>query len=440
MKKILIMLALLLMPLTVNAFHIEGFEKDINITLNCDDCKDKETREIKIKLFADGEEVPDSEIILNNANDFSGVYEELPIFLDDGFTEIEYEVRFLEDGVYKPFSKTETSYEKANVSKWMSVYPEDVKPGDTIMLVTDNWNHDMNGGPELVITSGDMRLYGINIVADYKIIDGKKSYYSIDDETYDEDEWDVSSVTSDELLYEGFENYVHLKNNEGKNMSLSGFDKGDYIDYVFRQTSKPDGYNDSENSWNTSKVELLPIEDELGRFYITSHNIINDEVRGTRYLGVDHNQNVVAQKEQEYGAHFIVFKYFENMEEEQVYNVHINRTICKNLEDLRKIQLSDSVDVLGVFEDVTDVTGIDFDIVDPSIVKVENGKVIPLKIGETDISFKYGFTDYMLHIIVYDVPNNNPNTDVGAIITLIAITVISGSLYLVLKNKKRISE
>ena len=219
-------------------------------------------------------------------------------------------------------------------------------------------------------------------------------------------------------------------------MSLSGFDKDTYIDYVFRQTSKPDGYNESEKSWNTTKVEIIPIEEELGRFYISSHNIINDEVRGTRYIGVDHFQNIVAQKEQEYGAHFIAFKYVEDVEE-QVYNVQINRTICRNSKDTRKVLLSDSVRVLGVFLDIGDITGIDFEVVDPSIAKIEDGKVIPLKIGETDINFKYGFTDYTLHVVVYDVPGHNPDTSVGNIVSLLIVLIVSATLIVLLGKRKK---
>ena len=439
MKKILLFLVLLLCPFMVNAFVIQGFNKTVKITLNCDECKDKSDRQIKIRLYADGEAVDESDRVLKLSNNFTGIYEDLPIFKEDGFTEIDYEVRFLEDGEYKPFSKSEMSYNKDSVSKWASIFPEDIKPGDKYVIITDNWNHEANGGPKLVITSGDMKLYDINIVADYKLINGKKSYYTIDDTINDTDKWSVSKVSSNELLYEGFENYLVFTNTEGKRMSLSGFDKGTYIDYVFRQTSKPDGYNENEKSWNTTKVEIIPIEEELGRFYISSHNIINDEVRGTRYIGVDHFQNIVAQKEQEYGAHFIAFKYVEDVEEEQVYNVQINRTICRNSEDTRKVLLSDSVDVLGVFLDVGDVTGIDFEVEDPSIAKIEDGKVIPLKIGETDVNFKYGFTDYTLHVVVYDVPGKNPGTSAGAIVTLMIVLLVSGAMVILLGKGKKIN-
>ena len=145
--------------------------------------------------------------------------------------------------------------------------------------------------------------------------------------------------------------------------------------------------------------------------------------------------NVTPQKEQEYAAHFIAFKYYEEVEEEQVYNVHINKEICKNLADLRKVLLSDSLEVLGIFEDIDDISDIDFKVTDPTIVKIENGKVIPLKIGETDISFRYGYTDYMLHVIVYDTPN--PNTQVGGIVAIIATLIISGVVYVYTNRNKK---
>ena len=155
-----------------------------------------------------------------------------------------------------------------------------------------------------------------------------------------------------------------------------------------------------------------------------------------KWVGIGSMVELKAQRKAEYGAHFIAFEYLDDVEVEHVYNMVINKDLCKALEDNRKIALSDSFDVLGVFKDIDSLEGIDFDVLDPSILKIVDGKIIPLKIGETDISFKYAFTKYTLHVSVYDDPSSNPNTRVGAIISAVVIAIISGISLIVVSRKK----
>jgi hypothetical protein len=437
MKKILIMLALLLMPLTVNAFQIDGFYKSFNVSLNCDECGDKDTREIKLKLFANGEEVDGTELILNKGNNFSGTFEDLPIFEDDYFTEIEYEVKFFEDGQYRSFNKSEISYNKETVSKWISVDPTDITPGERYVLLTDNWYHEYNGKDPFILLDGKMYHQYVDVIADYNIIDGKKSYYSLDSEPNEKTIWEVGTVPEDAHHYELYKDFLVFKNvHYDKNLTLIG-EMGQGTNYYSWRVSSREGWQEDENAKYTGKVAVTPVENEPSRFTISSLNWWSESHITNRYLGIGHSVEVKAQEEEAYAAHFVAFKYVEDVEEEQVYNVHIDKVICKNLQDLRKIQLSDSVDVLGVFKDIEDISGIDFDVVDPTIVKVENGKVIPLKIGETDISFKYGFTDYLLHVIVYDDPNKNPYTNAENLVVILAVIIISGALFVLLNRKKK---
>ncbi len=438
MKKYIMFIAIIafVFPFTVLANEIGDFNKSINVSINCDQCTDINTKEIHLKLYADGKEVQGKDLILKKQNNFKGTFTDLPIFKEDDVTEINYVVKFLEDGEYRSFSNADITLNKVRASKWVSVSPNNIQPGHKYVLFTDNWNYAENGHGKFAVLGYNMSLIESDATADYKIINGKKSLYSLTIDPYPEDIWTVSKVPNTDLLYDGFENYLVFTNTENKRLSLTGFDKGDWIDYVFRQTSKSDGYNESENSWSTTKVELTPIAEEKERFYLSSHNIINDNVRGTRYIGVDHFYVIKPQQEVDYAAHFIAFEYVENQEIEEVYNVKINREICNELQDVRKIKLTNNVNIINIFQDVGDISNIEFRITDPEIIKIENGKIVPLKIGETDVTFRYGYTDYSLHVIVYDLDNPKTNINTYIIIILLSLLTATMIVYEILRSKR----
>ena len=331
MKKIFYLaILLMILPLIVSANAIGDFYKDINVSLNCELCDPNDEPEVKFQLFADGEALEGKELVLNKNNEFKGVYEDLPVFKEGTFEEIKYEVKFFEDGEYRSLKPEEITYKKEKVSKWVQVMPEDIQPGHKYALFADNWNYEENGYGKFAIVNGLMQLEETNVVPDYKMIKGKKSFYSLTVNPETNSLWTITKVPSTDALYQGFEKYWVMTNFESKRLSLSGFDKGDWIDYVFRQTSKPDGWADADGSWNTTKVEFIPVEGEPGRFLITSHNIINDEVRGTKYMGVDHFYMIKAQAEEQYGGHFMLFEYLENEEVEQAYNIIISKVLCES--------------------------------------------------------------------------------------------------------------
>ena len=324
-----LMLLTMVLPSMVSASSIGEFKENINISLNIDSCEPDYTPEVKFQLYADNEAVEGKEIVLDKKNEYKGVFEDLPVFKEGTYEEIKYEVKFYENGEYKSISPEEITYKKSKISKWAQVLPEDIKPGHQYALFTYNWNHEENGLGRLALVNGDMALEETNAEADYKLIDGKKSYFSLTQDPSENSLWTITSVPSSDTLYEGFENYWVFTNYQSKRLSLSGFDKGDWIDYVFRQTSKPDGFASSDYSWNTTKVELIPIENEAGHFMITSHNVINEQIRGTKYMGVDHFYMIKAQAEEEYAGHFLLFEYLDDVEVEEAYNVMVDKVLCK---------------------------------------------------------------------------------------------------------------
>ena len=425
-KKLLfkIILLLVIFPFSVYANNIGDFYKDINVSLNCSKCANNESMNIHLKLFADGKEVEGTEVILNKQNNFTSTFEDIPMFREDGVTEINYEVKFLEDGKYKSFSNSDISYKKERASKWVSVKLEDLSPGKDYVLMTDNWNYSMNGQPPYILLDKQIGHQFVNVYPDYKLVNGKKSYYSIDDEVEDRCIWHFEKISKNDELYNSYPNSWILTSSENKNMVLTGYSFDEGHTYMFKGSSKK-GWSDTDNSYNNYRMIFNPIENELSRFMIQSDVIWDSDYVRTRYLGIGHMVEQVAQKEAEYGAHIIAFEHVDNVEVEEVYNVSINRELCNSLEDSRNIVITDNVNILSIFNNIAGIQDIEFKISDPSIIKIENGNIIPLKVGKTDVTFKYGYTDYKLRVSVYELKNpKTANIVILFISLLIVITII----------------
>ncbi len=121
----------------------------------------------------------------------------------------------------------------------------------------------------------------------------------------------------------------------------------------------------------------------------------------------------------------------------------------------KEMNLDDRIDISSIFSDIESSNDIEFNITDPDILKIENGVVIPLKDGETDVIFSYGGNGYVLHVSIKgasdepvedeisDSENNNqenseqenPYTKGGIIIVGI-IAGISLLLYVSIRHKK----
>ncbi len=415
-----LLLVMMLFPFAVYANEIGDFYQDINVSLNCNKCANKDTMEIKLKLFVNNKEVQNKELILNKQNNFNGYFEDLPMFEEDGITEIKYEVRFLEDGKYRSFNNNEINYKKERTTKWVSVKPEDLKPGHDYVLMTDNWYYEYNDRDPYILLDGDLYHQYVEVYPDYKIVNGKRSYYSLDSIPEDRTIWHFEKLNQDDELYEYYSGYWVLTNYNGEQLTLAGYMGDGYNSYFYKASTK-NGLQSTKTYAN--RVNIIPIENELSRFNINSKAFWSEDHLTTLYLGIGRLVEAKAQREQEYGAHFIAFEYIDNEEVEEVYNIQIKKELCNKEEDKRTIKITSSIGISEVFKDIDNIEGINFRIADPSILKIKNGKIIPLKIGETDITFNYKYTDYRLHVKIYDL--NNPNT---GIMTFVVITILTLSL------------
>ena len=325
MKKLgILLVCLLVLPLTVNAGHIGDFYQTINVGFSCDNCDDQDNVSVTVKLFADGVEVENSERTLTKAEGLTTKYEELNKFTDDNI-EINYEVKYLKDGEYVSIPSTDIKYKKETINRWVSVEVQDLQPGHDYVLLTDNWNQEVNGFSKRVVLRGDVTVKGAKPMVDYKLVDGKKSYFSLEEDPVDNSLWHFEKAEDDA----NFTNYWTLTDEIGKNLALSGFDKGDWVNYIFRYTGKPTGWVDSKDAMNTNKVTFIPVENKHGKFYIASKNVWEGTYEDTmNYLGLDGYNQVVAQQVLEYGAQFLAFEHIEK-EVENVLDVDINMELCE---------------------------------------------------------------------------------------------------------------
>ena len=328
MKKIFyLILLLMIMPVFVYANKIGDFYKDINVSLNRELCDPNEEPEVKFQLFADGEALEGKELVLNKGNDFKGVFEDLPVFEDDGYTEIKYEVKFFEDGEYRSLKPEEITYKKEKVSKWVQINPEDIQPGHDYVLFTDNWFYEYNDRDPFILLDGDLYHQYVEVELDYKIINGKKSYYSLLTEPKEETIWHFEKLPETDELYDIYKGYWELTNYDDLHLVLSGY-MGYGSNSYFYKVSDNNGLAEGKTYANRVKIE--PIEDELGRFRISSQAYWSEDHLTTLYLGIGHSVEAKAQKEIDYAAHFIAFEYLENEEVEQAYNIVVSKVLCES--------------------------------------------------------------------------------------------------------------
>ena len=326
MKKYIIMLLLSIFPFVVKANYIGDFTKDINISLNCEQCDPNYEPSVTFQLFADGEPLEDYVIELNNDNEFKHVFEDLPVFKEDTDEEINYEVKYLENGNYVALKEDEVTYRKEKVSKWVQINPEDLEPGHDYVLMTDNWYYEYNDRDPYILLDGDLYHQYVEVVPDYKIIDGKKSYYSLVTEPDAVTIWHFEKLPEDDDLYEFYEGYWELTNYDDLHLVLSAY-MGHGSNSYYYKVSDNNGLYDNKTYAN--RVNITPIEGELGRFKISTEAFWSENHLTTMYLGIGHMVEAKAQREPDYAAHFLAFEYLEDEEVETVYDVVITKVLCE---------------------------------------------------------------------------------------------------------------
>ena len=326
-KKIILLLILLIafLPMVVSAHTL--FYKDITINFKHDGCDENAEKEVTIQLFANGEKVEGQQVTLNKNTGYTYTFKDLLVFEGDSGNEINYDIKVLENGQYKLIAKKNYKYAKTNIKKWAQVQPEDIKDGHTYVLVTDNWNYENNGFSEKIYLRGDVKAKGAQILPEYNIIDGKGSYYVLDGEPIENSKWVVSKVPTDDPDYASFKDYLMFTNEGGKKLTLSGYDRGDHISYLFKYSGKS-GYIEDEEALYTNKVTLTPIADTRGKFYIGSKNLYPAPNDAMQYIALSGQNQYYASPVMQTSAQFKAFEYIE-AEVEVGSKVLVESTLCE---------------------------------------------------------------------------------------------------------------
>ncbi len=328
MKKLISVLIILFAVASILPVHAASdYYKNIIVTFNHNGCDDQANKEVTIQLFADGVKVEGEEHILNNDTGHTYTFENLQVFKPESPDEIRYEVKILENGIYRMISPKNYTYEKENIEKWVQVLPENIAPGHTYVITTDNWNYESNGFSKTIYMRGDVTAKGAPVVAEYNIINGNPSYYIIGGEPIENTKWTVSSVPTDDSNYEMFEDYLIFTNEEGKRLVLTGYNRNGGINYQFKASSK-DGFIESENANYTNKVKLTYVDNSKGRFYISTKNIVDGTEGETQYITLSGQNQYQAGNNMSRGAQFKAYEYI-NQEVEVGVSEHIEESLCE---------------------------------------------------------------------------------------------------------------
>jgi hypothetical protein len=336
LKYLFVIAVLFIFPLVVHANKIGDFKQTIDVDVDCSECNPWEEQSVTLQLYADGEPVEGKNVVLNPETGYKTKFENLDLFKED-FKQIEYEVKYLKDGNYVSMPNKEITRKKVSVNKWVSVLPDDMEDGHEYVLLTDNWNYENNGFSKYVVLRGDVTVKGAKPDADYKIINGKKSYYSLTEEPPANAKW----------VYTKGEESIKLTDEIGKNLTLTGYNRGYYIDYIFKYSGKV-GFIESDNAYNNNEIVFDKIDNTLGRFYVTSKSLWPEPNNGTYYLGLNFYNQVEAQSVREYGAQFLAFEYYEG-EAEVETEISVSMKLCEKAPDINPNTVDNIAIYIGIF-------------------------------------------------------------------------------------------
>ena len=329
MKKVLFFIGVVLIAacfmLPVKASS--DYYKDIIVTFNHDGCDNQVGKEVVIQLFENGKKVEGQEVILNEENNYTHTFSQLQIFKPESPDEIRYEVKTLEDGVYKLISEKSVTHEKEHIQKWVQILPEDIAPGHTYVITTDNWNYENNGFSKIIYLRGDITAKGAAVLPEYNIVNGKQSYYIIDGEPIENTKWTVSAVPEGDPDYDVFKDYLMFTNEEGKKLTLTGYNQNGTINWIFKRSGK-NGYIESEDAMYTNKVTLTYVEGSKGRFYIGTKNLYPEPNNIMQYITLSGQNQYQAGSEMARAAQFKAYEYVD-LEVEKGVTVYVEDTICE---------------------------------------------------------------------------------------------------------------
>ena len=307
------------------------YKRNISINLDCEDCENNMNKDLTLQLFADGKKVSGGQVTLNRQNNFSYVYEDLPVFADGTFNEIDYRVKALIDGNYYEIESNAVNLRKETVKKWIQVEPDDIKAEHSYILVTENLNQATNHAAKYMYLLGNTQSRSAAIESEYNIVDGNQSYFVLQDNPPTNTKWTVSGVPSTDPDYATYGDHLMFTNEtEDKKLALTAYINGTNVNWIYKRSGNNGWVNSGE--LNTNKMLITPVSnDQYNRFYISTHSALDAPNNIEQYLTLDANNNYVANSNQDTASKFMAFEYVDR--EIEVYReIVIKTSLCEVLE------------------------------------------------------------------------------------------------------------
>jgi hypothetical protein len=95
-----------------------------------------------------------------------------------------------------------------------------------------------------------------------------------------------------------------------------------------------------------------------------------------------------------------------------------------------------NVNIIKYFEELTGQVLGEWTVVDPTILKIVDGKIIPLKAGNTEIYTVVNGTSYVLSVYITE-DQLNPNTKTFISYIVIFVLAVSGMIFFIVNEKKK---
>lgn len=326
MKKIIMMLfSIMIFCFSISVNAASNYYKDITISFNHNGCPGEAGKSITIQLFKNGE-IEGNPVVLNQENNYTYTYKDLFIFGPDSPDEIKYSVKVYENGKYRLLNSKHQTYHTEHIQKWAQVLPEYIKEGHTYVFTTDNWNYENNGFSKVIYLRGDITAKGAEILPEYNIINGMKSYYVIDGEPIDNTKWIASKVSNDDPDYNSYKDYLIFTNeSENKYLTLTAYTNNSTPNWIFKRSSKVGWVNSTE--LNTNKMTLTPVPLSKGRFYIGTYSLLDEPNNAPQYITLSGQNQYQAGSNIERAAQFKAYEYVD-MEVETGQTVSIEESMC----------------------------------------------------------------------------------------------------------------
>ncbi len=438
--KLLVFITLLcLFPCIVNA-SVNASElpivapkitQNINVALDCDKCFLKDDISVKFQLFVEDRPIEGYELVLNKDNGYKGVFDNLPIYTGDTGEEIPFNVKYYDNGNYYDLNEDEIGLKVVKIAMWVPVDNQNIEEGHDYMLLSAKKNMIKSDNYKIYALNSDLSSIEINLdrFRYYSPSDNDYSNYAILNDPPASAIWHyekpIMIIRNGISLQDDLESkYGYFKNYNNEYLSLVG-SLTNIEDNIYFTTSNKTGWQESEQAIYERYLDLIPYgrkdfiigSDIYWNAYLPTNydaSIKNwQDGYDVRYLSIDNNMNVTAVDNYEDATFIVAFEKGED-KEVRLLDLQYTKKMCTGDQTEITLKVNSSKSLTTIFDDMDDLDLVrDCIIEDETIAKIEDGQIIPLAVGKTDIIVNYKDNQYriILNVTEDDLINNNEDED-----------------------------